>query len=149
MKLHFDISKNILKRRDSEILTSYSKNIECVFHSECLSDIYKYALFIDVNNAQHIVDLGIGKCVSCVIPEQALKGNYFSVSVFGSDRYTTNQEIILIQPSGINEKTLDAMELGKSEVDGDSTLQDYEINRINNCNCRWAYGFYNREHPYI
>ena len=148
MKLHFDIDKNTIKRMDSEIVTSYSQNIQCIFHFKCSPDIYKYALFVDVKNAQYIVELGYGKCTSCIIPGEVLKGNYFLVSVFGDDRYTTTQETVLIQPSGLNDKTENAIESGKSNVDGDSTLDD-DINRFNNCNCRHMYGFYTKEHPYI
>ena len=150
MKLHFDINKSILTRQDDEIIASYSKNtIKCLFHCKCRwSDIYKYALFTDVSNKQYIVDLGFGERVKCFVPNDVLKGNYFSVSVFGGDRYTTTQERILIQPSGFTEKTELALESGESEIDGDSFLTDLDFNRFNNCHCR-GYGRYDDEHLYF
>lgn len=148
MKLHFNIEKNILTRKDEEILTSYSKNInKCYFH--CTNkwiDIYKYALFTDVSNKQYIVDLGLGEKVKCRIPNEVLKGNYFSVSVFGEDRYTTTQVNILIQPSGFSDKTEEGLENGESEIKGDSSfiynhkIWDYPQVRCNR--------FEIAEHPY-
>ena len=101
MKIYFDVNKTILKRKDDNILASYSKNIDkCVFNcDDCWSDIYKYALFTSALNKQYIEDLGFGHKVSCVIPDEVMKGNYFSVSIFGGDRKTTIQEDILIEPS--------------------------------------------------
>ena len=148
MKLHFKIDKNILIREDEEILSSYSKNVnKCIFHCKNKwSDIYKYALFIDVFRKQYIVDLGIGEKVKCTIPNEVLKGNYFSVSVFGDDRYTTTQVDILVQPSGFSDKTEESIDSGDSEVEGDSQIIfNYKI---------WAYPqvrcnrFEIAEHPY-
>lgn len=149
MKLHFKVNKNILTRKDDEIVTSYFKNnIKCIFNCNCLSDIYKHALFINTSGSQYIEDLGYGKCVSCTVPEEVLNGAYFLVSIFGDDLITTTQETILIQPSGFNKKTEQAMENGNAEV-VQSSVSDIEINRIhNNCRCR-GYGHYTWEHPYI
>lgn len=148
MKLRFKIDKNILHRLDEELITSYSKNQnKCIFHCEHKwADIYKYALFIDVNNAQYIVDLGLGCKTKCVIPEEVLKGNYFSVSVFGDDRLTTTQVNILIQPSGFSDKTEKALESGNSTVSGNSTiLNDEKIWEYNKVRCN---RFEIAEHPY-
>lgn len=149
MKLHFNVDKNILTRKDDETVTSYfENNLKCIFNCNCLSDIYKYALFINVSGSQYIRELGYGKCVSCIVPEEVLKGTYFLVSLFGDDLLTTTQVTVLIQPSGFNNKTKQALESGDSEVK-ESSFSDIEINRIhNNCRCR-GYGFYTWEHPYI
>lgn len=150
MKLHFDINKSILTRKDDEIIASYSKNtIKCLFHcKDKWSDIYKYALFTDVSNKQYIVDLGFGDHVKCLVPEDALKGNYFLLSVFGDNRYTTTQETILIRPSGFTEKTEEALENGEDTTSSDSFLIDLDYNRFNNCHCR-GYGRYDDEHLYF
>lgn len=105
MKLYFTVNKQTLQREDCEMLASFSKNfVRCVFKCEHpWDDIYKYALFSDSLNKKYIVPLGYGKKVQCKIPCDVLKGNYFSVSVFGGDRLTTNQENILVDPSGFSD----------------------------------------------
>lgn len=148
MKLHFDIEKNILIRKDEEILSSYSKNVDkCIFHcKDKWFDIYKYALFTDVFQKQYIVDLGIGEKVKCIIPDEVLKGNYFSVSVFGDDRYTTTQVNILIQPSGFSNKTEEGIENGESKIEGNSSfIYNHKIWDYSQVRCN---RFEIAEHPY-
>lgn len=148
MKLHFRIDKNILNREDNEILSSYSRNHDkCIFHCKNKwSDIYKYALFTDVLNKQYIVDLGIGERVKCIIPNEVLKGNYFSVSVFGDNRYTTTQVNILIKPSGFSDKTEEGIKNGKSEIEGDASfIYNYKIWDYPQIRCN---RFEIAEHPY-
>lgn len=124
MKLYFDVSKNILKKKNNEIITSYSNNTnKCYFHcTKKWSDIYKYALFTDVNNRQYVIDLGIGSKVECYIPSEALKGNYFSISVFGDNRYTTTQQTILVRSSGFSDKTEQMTE--QNDDDDDCFIND-------------------------
>ena len=124
LRLYFTIDKNQLARDDDNILASYSRNInKCVFCcGERLGDIYKYALFTGVLGEQYIEELGFGRRVTCKIPNDILKGNYFSVSVFGGNRFTTTQENVLIQPSGFTDKTEDLFESGKS-----SDVSSFEI----------------------
>ncbi len=112
MKLYFDVNKNVLTRRNSEIITSFSHNTnKCYFHcKKQWAHIYKYALFTDVNDKEYIIDLGIGSIVKCYIPDAVLKDNYFSLSVFGSNRYTTTQQTILVQPSGFSDRIEDDFE---------------------------------------
>lgn len=136
MKLHFTIEKQSLQRKDDEMLASFSKNfIRCTFHCHYpWDDIYKYALFSDVQNKKYIVDLGYGSKVGCKIPCDVLKGNYFSVSVFGGDRLTTNQETILLEPSGFSdgiEDLLSTMNSGMLTVSSD--MIDEEKPRLINC----------------
>ena len=149
MKLHFTIDKTTLNREDDEIITSYSKNTnKCIFCCDCKwSDIYKYALFTDVYGGQYIVDLGFGQKVACLIPEEVLKNNFFLVSVFGDNRYTTTQETIFIQPSGFTDKTEISINNGESTVAGQSSLNDLDIHRFNNCHCR-SHFYYDAEHLY-
>ena len=149
MKIYFDVNKTILKRKDDNILASYSKNIDkCVFNcDDCWSDIYKYALFTSVLNKQYIEDLGFGHKVSCVIPDEVMKGNYFSVSIFGGDRKTTIQEDILIEPSGFTDKTESSLESDDTEIS--LPFSDIEYHKRIGCECklRWN-AFEIEEHPY-
>lgn len=105
MKLRFNVHKQTLCREDDEMLASYSKNfVRCKFKCHPpWDDVYKYALFSDTSNKKYAVDLGYGYDVQCKIPCDVLKGNYFSVSVFGGNRLTTNQETILLNPSGFSD----------------------------------------------
>ena len=125
MKLHFAINKQQLNRIDDEIIASYSKNfIKCVFDcDQRWCDIYKYALFTDIRNNKTITELGYGRKVKCIVPEQVLQGNYFLVSVFGDERITTTQETVLVQPSGLSDAMINKI---------DSTLSsDESLNNIN------------------
>lgn len=149
MKIKFDVNKTTLKRNDSEILASYSKNIDkCIFTcDDHWSDIYKYALFTSVFNKQYIEELGFGHKVSCIIPDEVLKGNYFSVSLFGGDRKTTTQVDILIQPSGFTDQTENAVENDKTEVSISSSDIEYHSRIGCQCKLRWNI-FEIEEHPY-
>ena len=80
------------------------------------------------------------------IPNEVLKGNYFSVSVFGDDRYTTTQVDILVQPSGFSDKTEESIDSGDSEVEGDSQIIfNYKIWDYPQVRCN---RFEIAEHPY-
>ena len=122
MDLYFSVCKQKLTREDDELLASYSKNhVRCNFKTDkTWALMEKYALFIDVNNNKSLVKLGFGHKVACMVPEEILKGNYFSVSLFGDDRLTTTQENILIQPSGFSDAVQDALDNGDSETTSDS-----------------------------
>ena len=149
MKIHFTVQKTILERKDDNILASYSKNIDkCVFYcDDCWADIYKYALFTDVSNKQYVEDLGFGHKVSCIIPDNVMKGNYFSVSVFGDDRKTTIQQDVLIEPSGFTDKTEDSIESEETEISLGSSDLEYTHRIGCQCKLRWN-AFEIEEHPY-
>ena len=150
MILYFTVDKNKLNRDDDSILASYSRNInKCVFCCEDRqADIYKYALFTGVLGEQYIQELGFGKRVSCKIPNDILKGNYFSVSIFGGDRFTTTQQNVLIQPSGFTDETEDLFESGKSQSSSVVSADISYYRRFRRCRCRGnIYG--TLEHPYI
>lgn len=149
MRIKFSVNKTILQRIDDKILASYSKNIDkCVFYcDDCWSDIYKYALFTSATNKQYVEDLGFGHKVSCIIPEDIMKENYFSISVFGGDRKTTIQQDVLIEPSGFTDKTESAIESNQTEISLPSSDIEYH-NRIGcQCGLRWN-RFEIEEHPY-
>ena len=150
MKLIFDIHGTKIKRIDDLTLTSYTRNAKCLFHFSCeWSDVYKYALFIDVNGNQYIRDLGFGRKLKCVAPENVTKGNFFSVSVFGGDRFTTEQENILVQPSGFNDETEGLLASDESEIVSNNTT-NVDYHRRWGC---WRYMRWNwfeiSEHPYL
>lgn len=140
MKLYFSIKKNKLIRQDDEIITSFSKNInKCIFKCEKpLFDVYKYALFIDAIGNQEIVDLGFGEKVSCIIPEETLQSNYFSVSVFGGERFTTTQERIIIERSGFNNDSIKKIESDDINDSNNIGIDDEEEHRK----------FYDRDYSY-
>lgn len=140
MKLYFSIKKNKLIRQDNEIITSFSKNInKCIFKCEKpLFDIYKYALFIDAIGNQEILDLGFGEEVSCIIPEETLQSNYFSVSVFGGERFTTTQERIIIERSGFNNDSIKKIESDNINDSNNIEIDDEEEHRK----------FYDRDYQY-
>lgn len=140
MKLYFSIKKNKLIRQDNEIITSFSKNInKCIFKCEKpLFDIYKYALFIDAIGNQEILDLGFGEEVSCIIPEKTLQSNYFSVSVFGGERFTTTQERIIIERSGFNNDSIKKIESDNINDSNNIEIDDEEEHRK----------FYDRDYQY-
>lgn len=131
MKLYFSIKKNKLIRQDDEIITSFSKNInKCIFECEKpLFDVYKYALFIDAIGNQEIIDLGFGEEVSCIIPEETLQSNYFSVSVFGGERFTTTQERIIIERSGFNNDSIKKIESDNINDSNNIEIDDEEEHR--------------------
>lgn len=140
MKLYFSIKKNKLIRQDNEIITSFSKNInKCIFKCEKpLFDVYKYALFIDAIGNQKILDLGFGEEVSCIIPEETLQSNYFSVSVFGGERFTTTQERIIIERSGFNNDSIKKIESDNINDSNNIEIDDEEEHRK----------FYDRDYQY-
>lgn len=140
MKLYFSIKKNKLIRQDNEIITSFSKNInKCIFECEKpLFDVYKYALFIDAIGNQEIIDLGFGEEVSCIIPEETLQSNYFSVSVFGGDRFTTTQERIIVERSGLNNDSIKKIESDDINDSNNIEIDDEEEH----------HKFYDREYQY-
>lgn len=138
MKLHFTINKQQLTRCDDEILASYSQNfVRCVFEcSKPWCGMYKRALFEDVRGKKYIVDLGFGEKVQCKIPSEVLKGNYFLVSVFGDERLTTNQESILVEPSGFSDAVEDALQSNQMDsnlITVNSDMDDIDRPRLVTC----------------
>lgn len=152
MKLYFSIKKNKLIRQDDEIITSFSKNInKCIFKCEKpLFDVYKYALFIDATGNQKILDLGFGEEVSCIIPEETLQSNYFSVSVFGGDRFTTTQERIIIERSGFNNDSMKKIESDDINDSNNVEIDDEEEHRkFYDRDCQYRHNRFEKlEHPY-
>lgn len=128
MKLYFFIDKNKLIRQDDEIITSFSKYYnKCYFVcNKPLKNMYKYALFIDALGNQEVQDLGIGRRTSCIIPEEILKSNYFSVSVFANDRFTTTKERIIVSRSGFNETTESMMDSYDDPTESEFLIEDEE-----------------------
>ena len=103
MILNFEINQQIIERTESNILVNKSKNyVECNFKFKTneWTGIEKFAIFKDSWGDPYRVHLG-DECESTVIvPEAALKGTYFKVSVYGGDRITTDEKTIPLIPSG-------------------------------------------------
>lgn len=139
-QIKFKIKKNELSRQDDEIITSFSKNInKCIFECEKpLDEVYKYCLFINCLGEQRISDLGFGEEVSCIIPEEMTQTNYFSISVFGGDRFTTTQERIIIERSGFNNDSIKKIESDDINDSNNIEIDDEEEHRK----------FYDRDYSY-
>lgn len=140
MKINFKIKENQLSRQDKKIITSFSKNVnKCVFNCEKpLDEIYKYAVFINSLGKQKIIPLGFGEEVSCIIPEEMTQTNYFSISVFGGDRFTTTQERIIIERSGFNNDSIKKFESDDINDSNNIGIDDEEEHRK----------FYDRDYQY-
>lgn len=103
MILNFEINQQIIERVDSNILVNKSKNyLECNFKFKTSewTDIEKFAIFKDSWGSSYRVHLG-KECESTIIvPEEALRGTFFKVSLYGGDRVTTNEKTIPLIPAG-------------------------------------------------
>lgn len=150
MKIHFSVCKQQLNRLDDDIIASFSKNfLQCSFCFEDeWTDVYKYALFTDVDGNQYVVELGMKNHVDCLVPEEVLQNNYFLLSVFGGDRLTTTQETILVQPSGLNSSILNGLENGSLETTTSSLSDDYYRKIVDEYYCYRHNLFEIHEHPY-
>lgn len=102
MNLIFLIRKQKMKRIGSDEIAGFARNhIHATFDfDELWKDLEKYAIFVSADKSRSIVRLGYGKELSCIVPEQVLKGTYFKVSVFGGDLLTSTQNTILLSSSG-------------------------------------------------
>lgn len=100
-RLVFKVKNQRLVRIDTTRIAAGSENlIECSFQFDSRwHNVDKQALFINVKGEKYAEPLGMNTLCECVVPEDVLYGNYFLVSVI-SDELSTNQESILIFPSG-------------------------------------------------
>ena len=146
MVLEFTVNKQQLTRVDDNMIASYSKNfLRCKFYcSKPWGRLYKYALFINVKGKETIVELGTGKEVFCVIPENILTGNFFYVSIFADDRLTTTQQMVLIQPSGITDSISESIDSGSME-----TEEDFDVDYRDRIYEYDTYYPYDPEHLYF
>ena len=67
-----------------------------------------------------------------------MQSNYFSVSVFGGDRFTTTQERIIIERSGLNNDSIKKIESDDINDSNNIEIDDEEEHRK----------FYDRDYQY-
>ena len=101
--LNFEITNQIIERLDKNVLVNKSQNyVKCCFNfiTSDWDDLEKFAIFKDAWGHSYISSLGPTKTCECHVPNDALKGTNFKVSVYGGDLITSNELIILLIPSG-------------------------------------------------
>lgn len=107
MILNFEITNQILKRTDHNLIVSKSKNyiqIQFKFKTSDWTDLNKFVIFKDSWGDAYTLNLGTECDTTVTVPEEALKGNFFKVTVYGGDRITTDEKTVPIIPSGYTEK---------------------------------------------
>ena len=105
MNLEFVINNQILKRIDSQDVVSKNHNIyKCRFIFEEDSDwddVNKFVIFTDGWGSSTTVHLGkSSNILTCLVPDNVLKGSYFKISVYGGDLLTTNNVSVSLIESG-------------------------------------------------
>lgn len=108
MDLEFVINNQILKRIDSQDVVSKNHSIyKCRFIFEEDSDwddVNKFVIFTDGWGSSTTVHLGnSSNILTCLVPDNVLKGSYFKISVYGGDLLTTNNVSVLLIESGYME----------------------------------------------
>lgn len=102
--LTFNINQQKLKRTSKNILVNKSKNvISCNFEFTDTTNwegIEKFASFTNDKEDTYLCSLGKDMTCECVIPEEAMTGNYMKIGVFGGDRITTNNLLLPLINSG-------------------------------------------------
>lgn len=153
MELKFKIKGQELIRIDKNPVASYTRNLlKCTFcFDEHWINLKKYAIFINVEDEKFVLPLGFGKKLSCLIPQDVMKTNYFRVSVFADELLTSTQETILLSPSGydadIDDLDMDDIEEIKQndfeDIEDKRRYYDDEVPRIPHCK-----QFIRDEHPW-
>ena len=103
MNLEFSVKNNILSRLDNNKVVNNTHNVyKCIFNlDEDWININKFAIFVD--SWGNRTNVHLGKTVddlSCIIPNNVLKGTYFKLSLYGGDLLTTNNVSIGLIQSG-------------------------------------------------
>lgn len=103
MNLEFSVKNNILSRYDNNKVVNNNHNVyKCIFNlDEDWININKFAIFVD--SWGNRTNVHLGKTVddlSCIIPNNVLKGTYFKLSLYGGDLLTTNNITIGLIQSG-------------------------------------------------
>lgn len=103
VNLEFSVKNNILSRLDNNKIVNNTHNVyKCIFNlDEDWININKFAIFVD--SWGNRTNVHLGKTVddlSCIIPNNVLKGTYFKLSLYGGDLLTTNNVSIGLIQSG-------------------------------------------------
>lgn len=100
--LKFTIRNQTLKRLDSFLPVKNSKNylyVEFVFLTDDWKDKTKTVLFKN-DNGDNPVAIILGSTNTCLIPQDVLTGNSFSVSIICGELITTNEVVVKLYESG-------------------------------------------------
>lgn len=103
MDLNFEVKEQIIKRLDNNVLVNKSKNyVLCHFDFKTIEweDENKFAIFKDSWGHSYKCVLGTDSICECYVPNDALKGTSFKVSVYCGDLITSNELTIILIPSG-------------------------------------------------
>lgn len=106
MDLNFKVNNQILSRVDKQVLVNKSVNyVFCnfEFQTDDWEATDKFVIFKDSWGKAYTISLGISNTIRCVVPQEALKGTHFKISVYTGDSeslITTNELTILLIPSG-------------------------------------------------
>ncbi|MDO5818706.1 MAG: hypothetical protein Q4P11_00070 [Methanobrevibacter sp.] len=119
MDLNFEINNQVLSRQDENILVNKSKNyVFCNFKFKTVDwdNNEKFAIFKDSWGKSYVSYLGTGNDCRCVVPNEALKGTNFRISVYGGDLITSSELTILLVPSGYTTRISPTAELMSKDV---------------------------------
>ena len=103
--LEFEVHNQILTRIDSQDVLNKSRNIyKCLFTFEEDSEwinLNKFVIFKDGWGNSSTVHLGkSSNTLSCLVPDEILRGSYFQVSIYAGDLITTNNVSVALIHSG-------------------------------------------------
>lgn len=148
MDLFFSVKDQELTKIKREKIAGFARNyIHAVFDFDRVwIDLLKYAIFSEPDGTKHVSYLGYGKTLQCSIPEDVLKNTFFTVSVFAEDLLTSNEEIIIISPSGYVSE-IDDLEEG--EIVKGSQNNNYIQRRDDEFFNERRNRFERVEHPYV
>ncbi len=103
MDLEFQVKNQQLIRKDENVLVSKSRNYVCCHFEFCTEDWYdleKFVIFKNEDKESFSMSLGTENNVSVQVPNQALTGDYFKVSVHGGDLITSSERTVVLLPAG-------------------------------------------------
>lgn len=149
MSLVFCLDGQILNRIDNHKIATFTRNYATTtfVFDKLWIDLEKFALFVSPDNDKYVVELGYGKELTCIIPEEVLQNAFFKVSVFADDLITSTQETVLVQPSGYSFDIDD----GNMVVESNTLTTDiiHRINLEDDVCIRPGKKFERDEHPYF
>lgn len=104
MDIQFEIKEQTLIRKsETEHPVEGSKNYlktKFEFTTSEWDGLIKFALFKNEQGIEFTKYLGRGDYGECFVPYEALKGDYFTVTIYAGDLITTNEVIVSLVRSG-------------------------------------------------
>ena len=99
MDLEFEIENQLIERKDHNKVVNKSRNYlhaRFNFTTTEWNDELKFALFRNEKGNTYCQKLGTGINCECVVPAEVLRGNFFTVGVYGGDLITSNSSKVLL-----------------------------------------------------